>query len=49
MSELTEAMLAKFKSAFAAGDLSELSRQYDQVVALREAVLAYLQHLGRPS
>ncbi len=47
MSELTEAMLAKVKSAFAARDLSELSRQYDQVVVLREAVLAYLQHLGR--
>ena len=47
MGELTEAMLAKVKSAFAARDLSELSRQYDQVVVLREAVLAYLQHVGR--
>ncbi len=47
MGELTEAMLAKVKSAFKARDLSELSQQYDQVVVLREAVLAYLQHVGR--
>jgi phosphate:Na+ symporter len=47
MGELTEAMLAKLKTAFAAGDLSELSQRYDQVVVLREAVLAYLQHVGR--
>ncbi len=47
MGELTENMLAKVKSAFKARDLSELSRQYDQVVVLREAVLAYLQHVGR--
>jgi phosphate:Na+ symporter len=47
MAELTNAMLAKVKSAFEARDLSELSQQYDQVVVLREAVLAYLQHIGR--
>ncbi len=47
MGELTEAMLAKVKSAFEARDLSELSQQHDQVVVLREAVLAYLQHVGR--
>ncbi len=47
MGELTEAMLAKVKSAFETGDLSELSQQYDQVVVLREAVLTYLQHVGR--
>jgi phosphate:Na+ symporter len=47
MGELTEAMLAKVKSAFESRDLSELSQQYDQVVVLREAVLAYLQHVGR--
>ena len=47
MGELTEAMLAKVKSAFKARDLSELSQQHDQVVVLREAVLAYLQHVGR--
>jgi phosphate:Na+ symporter len=47
MGELTEGMLAKVRSAFAAGDFSDLSRQHDQVVALREAVLAYLQQVGR--
>ncbi|HYN78509.1 MAG TPA: Na/Pi cotransporter family protein [Lamprocystis sp. (in: g-proteobacteria)] len=47
MGELTEAMLAKVKSAFAARELSELSGQYDQVVVLREAMLVYLQHVGR--
>jgi phosphate:Na+ symporter len=47
MGELTEGMLAKVRSAFAARDLSELSRQHDQVVALREVVLAYLQQVGR--
>ncbi|HYN79455.1 MAG TPA: Na/Pi cotransporter family protein [Lamprocystis sp. (in: g-proteobacteria)] len=47
MGGLTEAMLAKVRSAFASRDLSELSQQYDQVVVLREAVLAYLQHVGR--
>lgn len=47
MGELTEAMLAKVKSAFAARDVSELSQQFDQVVVLREAVLGYLQHVGR--
>ncbi len=47
MGELTEAMLAKVKSAFATRDLSELSQQFEQLVVLREAVLAYLQHVGR--
>ena len=47
MSELTEAMLAKVKSAFRARDFSELSQQYDQVLVLREAVMAYLQRVGR--
>jgi phosphate:Na+ symporter len=47
MGELTEEMLAKVKSAFIARDFSELSQQYDQIVVLREAVLAYLQHVGR--
>ena len=47
MGELTEAMLAKVKSAFKSGDLSELSQQHDQVVVLREAVVAYLQRVGR--
>jgi Na+/phosphate symporter len=47
MGELTEAMLAKVQSAFISRDLSELSQQYDQVVVLREAVMAYLQRVGR--
>jgi phosphate:Na+ symporter len=47
MGELTEGVLAKVKSAFEARDLSELSQQHDQVVVLRGAVLAYLQHVGR--
>lgn len=47
MGELTEEMLTRVKSAFIARDFSELSQKYDQVVVLREAVLAYLQHVGR--
>jgi phosphate:Na+ symporter len=47
MGELTEAMLAKVKAAFTSRDLSELSQQHDQVVVLREAVMAYLQRVGR--
>ena len=47
MGELTEAMLSKVRSAFEARDLSELSQQHDQVLVLREAVLGYLQLLGR--
>ena len=47
MGELTEEMLAKVRSALAARNLSELSKQYDQIVVLREAVLAYLQRVGR--
>lgn len=47
MGDLTEEMLAKLKTAFEARDLSELSQRYDQVVVLRDAVLSYLQHVGR--
>jgi len=47
MGELAISMLARVRHAFATRDLSELSRQYDQVVVLREAVLAYLQRIGR--
>jgi phosphate:Na+ symporter len=47
MGELTESMLAKVKSAFKFRDLSELSQQHDQVLVLREAVITYLQHVGR--
>jgi phosphate:Na+ symporter len=47
MGELTDAMLAKVKSAFQARDLGGLSQPYEQVAVLREAVLAYLQRIGR--
>jgi phosphate:Na+ symporter len=47
MGELVEAILAQLQSALKARDLSELAQQHDQVVALREAVLAYLQQVGR--
>nr|MBP6683275.1 Na/Pi cotransporter family protein [Halioglobus sp.] len=47
MGELAEAMLSQLQSALKARDLGELSQRHDQVVALREAVLAYLQQVGR--
>jgi len=47
MAELTEGIMAKLKSAVQARDLSELLQQHDQVVVLREAMLAYLQRVGR--
>jgi phosphate:Na+ symporter len=47
MAELTEEMLGRVEGAFAARDFTELSQQNDQVVVLRDAVLAYLQRVGR--
>ena len=47
MGELTEAMLAKLEPAFRSRDLGELSQQHDQIVVLRDAVVTYLQHVGR--
>jgi phosphate:Na+ symporter len=47
MSQLTNAMLAKVNSAFEARDTSKLAQQFDQIVVLRDAVLTYLQHIGR--
>jgi phosphate:Na+ symporter len=47
MSQLTNSMLTQVKSAFAARDLTNLSQRFDQIVVLRDAVLAYLQHVGR--
>lgn len=47
MGERTAAMLGRVKAAFRSRDLSELSQQHDQVVVLREAVISYLQHIGR--
>lgn len=47
MSGIVNSMLAQVHSAFQARDLGELSRQFDQIVVLRDAVLAYLQRIGR--
>ena len=47
MAELVEGMLARVEAAFVARDLSELSQQNDQIVVLRDAILKYLQHVGR--
>jgi len=47
MAELTEAMLAQVKAAFIARDFTELSTQNDRIVVLRDAILGYLQHVGR--
>jgi len=47
MAELTEAMLGRVKAAFVRGDFTDLSQQNDQVVVLRDAVLGYLQRVGR--
>jgi Na+/phosphate symporter len=47
MGQLTAAMLARLGPAFRSGDLSGLSQQHDQIVVLREAVITYLQHVGR--
>jgi phosphate:Na+ symporter len=47
MGELAENMLTKARSAFRTREFGELSLQHDQVVTLREAVLAFLQHVGR--
>lgn len=47
MSQLTNSMLAEVKTAFVARDLTSLSQRFDQIVVLRDAVLVYLQHVGR--
>jgi Na+/phosphate symporter len=47
MGQLTAAMLAKLGPAFRSGDLGGLAQQHDQIVVLREAVITYLQHVGR--
>ena len=47
MSQLTGSMLAEVKSAFAGRDLTNLSQRFDQLVVLRDAVLTYLQKVGR--
>jgi phosphate:Na+ symporter len=47
MAELVDSMLEKSPAAFSTRDFREVSRHHDQVVVLREAVLGYLQHIGR--
>jgi phosphate:Na+ symporter len=47
MSELVNQMLEKVPAAFQTRDFREVSQLHDQVVVLREAVLQYLQHVGR--
>ena len=47
MAKLTEGMLGLVKEAFFVGDSTQLSQQNDQIVMLREAVLEYLQRVGR--
>jgi phosphate:Na+ symporter len=47
MSQITDDMLAKVSSPFDAKGVSDLAPQFDQIVVLREAMLAYLQHIGR--
>jgi phosphate:Na+ symporter len=47
MAELAEDMLGKVRSVLETRDLGELSRQHDRIVVLREAVLGYLQQVGR--
>lgn len=47
MSRITEDMLAEVKSVLQSKEPAALGRQLDQVVVLRDAVLAYLAHVGR--
>jgi phosphate:Na+ symporter len=47
MAELTDGMLTRVRSLLESWDIGELSQQHDRIVALREAVLGYLQHVGR--
>ncbi len=47
MSRITEDMLAEVKSVLQSNEPAALGRQLDQVVVLRDAVLAYLAHVGR--
>lgn len=47
MAELVDKMLENVPAAFRTRDFREVSQLHDQVVVLREAVLHYLQHVGR--
>ncbi len=47
MAEIVENMLAKLEAVFESGDSTAVSQQHDQVVVLRDAILAFLQKAGR--
>lgn len=47
MSEIADSMLAKVEAAFDSRESGGLTQEFDQIVVLRDAVLAYLQHIGR--
>lgn len=47
MGQIANDMLATVSSPSEATILSDLAQQFDQVVVLREAMLVYLQHIGR--
>ncbi|MGD8882112.1 MAG: Na/Pi cotransporter family protein [Desulfobacterales bacterium] len=47
MADLVDKMLENVPAAFRTRDFREVSQLHDQVVVLREAVLHYLQHIGR--
>jgi phosphate:Na+ symporter len=47
MAEWIDQMLADVPEAFIKRDFRDVSQCHDQVVVLREAVLQYLQHVGR--
>ena len=47
MAELVDKMLENVPAAFRTRNFREVSQLHDQVVVLREAVLRYLQHVGR--
>ncbi len=47
MVELIDQMLESVPAAFQSRDFREITKLHDQIVVLREAVLQYLQHVGR--
>jgi phosphate:Na+ symporter len=47
MAERVDKMLENVPAAFRTRDFREVSQVHDQVVVLRDAVLQYLQHVGR--
>jgi Na+/phosphate symporter len=47
MAERVDQMLADVPAAFQKRNFREITQNHDQVVVLREAILQYLQHVGR--